>query len=674
MTWGYLKDSDNEIKHGATMSVYSENSNYPKENLWTLPISQPYRTATGSITSEYILIDLGYDRTVSCIALVNHNLVDGAVITVNYGSDNTVGSTLSGGITYRAGTAWEVFSDITSSDRYWKISIENEENPDGFLSIGYLLIGDYTAVTQMWAYGWEKTRIHNNIRLASEYGTPMVGQLYERNHYRLPLINVTETNMDSLVAVVNDLDRDVTPLFFIPDTSDTDGYFGRFAVDPSIKTVTKGGGNYIQSANFEFLEDGQGKAIATSLPFIYNVGDSVTGLNITRADTANYTDENGVVQSAASGTVRDAHYPQPGTRTLLIEGEARTNAVTDPENLDNGGWNTARCSIAAGDATAPDGTTNGFHKIVEDGTAGNTHYIWQNTGDTETADTDQPISFYVKADERDHIQLRYVQKDGNNQNIVFDLGNKDIHANPDNLRYIIEELADGRLRVGAVFDSGAGANNPQIIIYLHNGTTPTYNGDGSSGLYVWGVMHEIDGDWISPGYDSAIRTAETAVYWDYDYAPNPLTIYCRFIETGMINKDGAKILHIGKSDDSDSKLFIKVTPTNFYRFGHDTGSAVVSSLSSNAPVEGDVVELVACLYEDGAVQLHQKINGGTTESATKSAAAALDTAWSDTKIYLGMVDTVGCVQFQSLKMVPGIHTDFTYLRELTQANYHSSAL
>jgi hypothetical protein len=75
----------------------------------------------------------------------------------------------------------------------------------------------------------------------------------------------------------------------------------------------------------------------------------------TRASTATYVDNGGVIRTAASGVARFDHNPATGESLGLLVEEARTNAFTYSEEFDNAAWTKTNSSITANSATAPNG-------------------------------------------------------------------------------------------------------------------------------------------------------------------------------------------------------------------------------------------------------------------------------------------------------------------------------
>lgn len=136
------------------------------------------------------------------------------------------------------------------------------------------------------------------------------------------------------------------------------------------------------------------------------------------------------------------------------------------------------------------------------------------------------------------------------------------------------------------------------------------------------------GSYIPTAGGTAARNRDQ-LNFPFDARPQAATMYLRFLEQGTIHLTATTFVAIVANSGGTATAFgvSRVSGAN-YRVTHqnDTDINVVSTLGS-APVMGDLVELIAQLYADGAVQIHQTLNGGSETSATKSAALLLNQTW-----------------------------------------------
>lgn len=173
-------------------------------------------------------------------------------------------------------------------------------------------------------------------------------------------------------------------------------------------------------------------------------------------------------------------------RGLLIE-EARTNICLQSNGFDQFlVWNNLRATANATSGTSPDGTNNAF-KLVEDTTAANSHSVQQTIATTAVAHT---LSCYAKAGERTWIALRLRDSAGTNRLAYFNLGAGTVGTVQTNLTATISNAGNGWYRCVATV-SAAFAGNSIPGIFLATGDNETvYDGDGTSGLYIWGAQLE----------------------------------------------------------------------------------------------------------------------------------------------------------------------------------------
>jgi hypothetical protein len=250
--FGYLPDTNNKIATAA-FTASSAAAAYPATNVGVLPISKPWRT-TGC-ASESMLMDFSNPISVDLIALIAHNLSVSATITVTAGTTSACSDyTADPAIAYRECDAFTLLA-ASRSYRYWKVAIADPTNADGFIEIGYIVIGVATRSAFNYAYGWTRTDEYENLETESEFGSPQVYELFNRKRFSLPFKNRAAADVATLAALYKTLKRNLTPLLLIPDVAVNDAYFGRLVNNPEISTPS----HYsYQDTDLEFLEDSHG--------------------------------------------------------------------------------------------------------------------------------------------------------------------------------------------------------------------------------------------------------------------------------------------------------------------------------------------------------------------------------------------------------------------------------
>ena len=186
---------------------------------------------------------------------------------------------------------------------------------------------------------------------------------------------------------------------------------------------------------------------------------------------------------------------------LLLE-PSSTNLVTFSEDFSQSYWVKSGASVTSG-FVSPDGTNNAY-KLVED-SANSRHFI--NSTEFSTPDTVYSSSVFVKPNGRNKIALRENAQTGNYAS--FNLSNGTLIAT-NGVSASIESMFNGWYRINYQITSG-----PSIILgfeLLSDSYTSgdpysnPYQGDGSSGIYIFGAQVE------SQSYaTSYIKTAGTVI-------------------------------------------------------------------------------------------------------------------------------------------------------------------
>ena len=257
------------------------------------------------------------------------------------------------------------------------------------------------------------------------------------------------------------------------------------------------------------------------------------GWTFTRASTGYYTTTGGVLVPFASGSLRT------GDRGALIEG-AGTNLCLQSQTFDNASWTKTRSSISADAVAAPDGTTTA-DKLVEDSTAANNHRLSQAFVGVDN--TTYTFSIYVKAAERTWAVVALTAQSGGFRGVAINLSTGALGTTSAATTAKVTSLASGWYRVSVSADIGPAGAGETLQVYPATGdwdgtTAPSYNGDGASGIYLWGAQLEaasFPSSYIPTTTASATRAPDvlSVPVSGIDY---PLSVY---VETDITqNADG----------------------------------------------------------------------------------------------------------------------------------------
>tara|TARA_Y100000022_G_scaffold5781_1_gene4742 strand:+ start:7821 stop:9701 length:1881 start_codon:yes stop_codon:yes gene_type:complete len=181
----------------------------------------------------------------------------------------------------------------------------------------------------------------------------------------------------------------------------------------------------------------------------------------------------------------------------VTHAKAEENLLSYSEDISNSKWSKNESTVSSNSIAAPDGGTTA-DKIVESNQAGN-HSVYQIANLSST--TSQFVfSVYAKAGERSVLSLN-----GNRTaffSVLFDLTNGSfISKFESNCRidsYSIVDSGNQWFRCSVVVSPTFSDTSPRLNLSVADSNVPsfdsvyrpTYTGDGSSGLYVWGAQLE----------------------------------------------------------------------------------------------------------------------------------------------------------------------------------------
>jgi uncharacterized protein YmfQ (DUF2313 family) len=209
-----------------------------------------------------------------------------------------------------------------------------------------------------------------------------------------------------------------------------------------------------------------------------------------RASVASYYDASGILQYAPANQVRYSYNPANlgVAPALLIEGAAM-NLLRYSEQLDNAAWVKDGCSVVINASVAPDGTTS-MDKIVEGAglNAGAGHKVYQALTSIVALAT-YKISFYAKAAERTVVQSwSWGGTTSDTTSAFFNLstGTASGSGAPS-----MVSVGGGIWRCTRTITTVASQITLNAACGPSDGSgVQGYSGDGTSGIYIWGVQVE----------------------------------------------------------------------------------------------------------------------------------------------------------------------------------------
>ena len=285
----------------------------------------------------------------------------------------------------------------------------------------------------------------------------------------------------------------------------------------------------------------------------------------TTSNGSTYTGRDGLIKYAGPNEPRFDHRYVNGeieSLGLLVE-EQRTNFALRSQEFNLSPNLAVNASISPNATIAPDGTLTA-DKLVEDNISSIYKRVQQGGF---TVSGDYTVSFFVKEAGR---YTGYIQLLGTtNASVSFNLQNETVSGVVQS-RSKIEKYPNGWYRISTSNTFNAGETPTVYIVMLNDSGSPNYVGDGSSGLFIWGLQVEAgafptsyiptEGSTKTRNADNASITGSNFTEW---YNINEGTIFCSFraqsSETkylmGISNNSSAELIYIRATvSGSDSAM------------------------------------------------------------------------------------------------------------------------
>jgi hypothetical protein len=298
--------------------------------------------------------------------------------------------------------------------------------------------------------------------------------------------------------------------------------------------------------------------------------DAVSGQNLitfTRASTGTFVDSDGVIRSAGNDVPRFDHNPLTGECLGLLVEEQRQNLLLRSEEFDNASWTKGNSSVSADATQAPTGTTTA-DKLVEN-TATTEHNITQSA--TWLGNTTYTFSVYAKPDGRSRFDLLFGTA-GNwsgGRQAAFDVSTGSVVAT-DGAMASITAAGDGwfRCRITATTTASPSASLVALRM-IASGTSVTYTGDGTSGLFLWGAQLEAGAfptSYIPTTGTAATRTADVVSISGIDlsswYNQSTGSIFCEALNKGLLGTAAPRPVSFSNGTNNNLVEFFGSTDTS----------------------------------------------------------------------------------------------------------------
>ncbi len=176
------------------------------------------------------------------------------------------------------------------------------------------------------------------------------------------------------------------------------------------------------------------------------------------------------------------------------------NNVKYSQDFANSYWVKNNSSIVSNTVTAPDGTTTA-DQLIEDSSAGTSHNFIKTGVNNIQYTNGIGVSCYVKSNTRSSFLLGWGTGAATiNTRAIFNLSTGVITStNPYGLTMVTEllDVGNGWYRAKFHLDSLYSMNRSFSLGLVDSSGNYVYDGDGTSGIYVWGAQLELNDTTIS---------------------------------------------------------------------------------------------------------------------------------------------------------------------------------
>lgn len=377
------------------------------------------------------------------------------------------------------------------------------------------------------------------------------------------------------------------------------------------------------------------------LLFAYVPRRSIADATYSRASTATYRTEAGLLTPAAAGELRNRHYvrnPVTGLyeRSTLIEG-SRTNLV--PYSHGATGWGGAAVGTSNA-AVAPDGTMTAT-RVSGIAAAAGERYSVSVLGGTNISGRTFVGGLWVKGEGADI---------GKSVGVYIKRQAGATFVGSPMLDVV---LTGDWQRITPDAFTGA-ADSTGVSLGLSRGATL------ADSCLIWGGQVEeapfASSDIITTG--AAVNRAADSLSFPFAHAPQEMTLYTKVIErgTGLGGTASLRLFHLGSA--AGARLLVYSGSGNRYRLEYGDGVAAITDAATLPPVAiGDLVESRVTLSAAGGVTFAQSLNGGPESLSAVAGARPLPGAWGEPTLYLNRwpgASNVGFNAFLAVKVAPGL--------------------
>ena len=317
-------------------------------------------------------------------------------------------------------------------------------------------------------------------------------------------------------------------------------------------------------------------------------------ITFTRASTGTYTDESGIIRTAAQDEARFDHDGDGNSLGLLIE-ESRTNLTTN--SGDFSGWQTFNTTTLTDQVSAPDGTTTA-------------DLIYPSSTGTYRA-----VRKYHALSAGSYVTSIFAKSNGINFLTIGDLGSSQYRAWFDLQNGSVGDVASGYSATIQRFPNGwcrcSLFHSAELTGWFYvgladsNGST-TATASGTNGIYIWGAQLEAgsfptsyiptSGSTVTRSADVASMTGTNFSSW-YNQDQGTFTLKTSALKSGAGGSlllggiSGAGYGEIEIFNNITEVWFIDYLNSPFRKISHDVsvGENIISASYDNQTAQAIAV-------------------------------------------------------------------------------------
>ena len=216
---------------------------------------------------------------------------------------------------------------------------------------------------------------------------------------------------------------------------------------------------------------------------------SVGDFDFTRGTAATRVNSQGTIEDITDTNLPRINY-LGGTGSLLLESQS-TNLITYSEDFSHSFWNKSNATVSTSTITDPTGGQNSFKLVPDSGTGGN-RSLGRNFTSLSGLHTQ---TVFAKKGEYNYIMIR--TRNSPQTGVMFDLENGTFNVNLTSAAFDsakIEDYGNGWFRCSMTLDPSqmtvSGKWSTSFSVGITGSETNSFNGDGTSGIYIYGAQLE----------------------------------------------------------------------------------------------------------------------------------------------------------------------------------------